>query len=193
MKIIGITGGVGSGKSAVLQLLQQEYGAVVVQLDEVAKKLQKKGTPCWNEIIEVFGTEILDETKELDRKKLAQIVFQDQEKLARLNAIVHPAVKQYVLLDIEEKRKAKTSLYVLEAALLLEAGYDKICEETWFIYTEESIRRARLKESRGYSDNRIADMIKSQNPESYFRRNCTRMIDNSGTMEATKRQIGEIL
>lgn len=193
MKIIGITGGVGSGKSAVLQLLQQEYGAVVVQLDEVAKKLQKKGTPCWNEIIEVFGTEILDETKELDRKKLAQIVFQDQEKLARLNAIVHPAVKQYVLLDIEEKRKAKTSLYVLEAALLLEAGYDKICEETWFIYTEESIRRARLKESRGYSDNRITDMIKSQNPESYFRRNCTRMIDNSGTMEATKRQIGEIL
>ena len=193
MKIIGITGGVGSGKSAVLQLLQQEYGAVVVQLDEVAKKLQKKGTPCWNEIIEVFGTEILDETKELDRKKLAQIVFQDQEKLARLNAIVHPAVKQYVLLDIEEKRKAKTSLYVLEAALLLEAGYDKICEETWFIYTKESIRRARLKESRGYSDNRITDMIKSQNPESYFRRNCTRMIDNSGTMEATKRQIGEIL
>lgn len=193
MKIIGITGGVGSGKSAVLQLLQQEYGAVVVQLDEVAKKLQKKGTPCWNEIIEVFGTEILDETKELDRKKLAQIVFQDQEKLARLNAIVHPAVKQYVLLDIEEKRKAKTSLYVLEAALLLEAGYDKICEETWFIYTEESIRRARLKASRGYSDNRITDMIKSQNPESYFRRNCTRMIDNSGTMEATKRQIGEIL
>ncbi len=193
MKIIGITGGVGSGKSAVLQLLQQEYGAVVVQLDEVAKKLQKKGTPCWNEIVEVFGTEILDEAKELDRKKLAQIVFQDQEKLARLNAIVHPAVKQYVLLDIEEKRKAKTSLYVLEAALLLEAGYDKICEETWFIYTEESIRRARLKASRGYSDNRITDMIKSQNPESYFRRNCTRMIDNSGTMEATKRQIGEIL
>lgn len=193
MKIIGITGGVGSGKSAVLQLLQQEYGAVVVQLDEVAKKLQKKGTPCWNEIVEAFGTEILDEAKELDRKKLAQIVFQDQEKLARLNAIVHPAVKQYVLLDIEEKRKAKTSLYVLEAALLLEAGYDKICEETWFIYTEESIRRARLKASRGYSDNRITDMIKSQNPESYFRRNCTRMIDNSGTMEATKRQIGEIL
>ena len=193
MKIIGITGGVGSGKSAVLQLLQQEYGAVVVQLDEVAKKLQKKGTPCWNEIVEVFGTEILDEAKELDRKKLAQIVFQDQEKLARLNAIVHPAVKQYVLLDIEEKRKAKTSLYVLEAALLLEAGYDKICEETWFIYTEESIRRARLKASRGYSDNRITDMIKSQNPESYFHRNCTRMIDNSGTMEATKRQIGEIL
>ena len=133
----------------------------------------------------------MDEAKELDRKKLAQIVFQDQEKLARLNAIVHPAVKQYVLLDIEEKRKAKTSLYVLEAALLLEAGYDKICEETWFIYTEESIRRARLKASRGYSDNRITDMIKSQNPESYFRRNCTRMIDNSGTMEATKRQIGE--
>ena len=76
MKVIGITGGVGSGKSAVLKLLEEEYHAVVVQLDEVAKALQRKGTPCWKAIVEAFGREILDEYEELDRKKLAQIVFQ---------------------------------------------------------------------------------------------------------------------
>ena len=78
MKVIGITGGVGSGKSAVLKLLEEEYHAVVVQLDEVAKALQRKGTPCWKAIVEAFGREILDENEELDRKKLAQIVFQKQ-------------------------------------------------------------------------------------------------------------------
>ena len=165
MKVIGITGGVGSGKSAVLKLLEEEYHAVVVQLDEVAKALQRKGTPCWKAIVEAFGREILDENEELDRKKLAQIVFQSSEKLEQLNGIVHPAVKQQVLLDIEEKRKEKTELYVLEAALLLEAGYAKICEETWFIYTEESVRRERLKASRGFSDERITDKIRSQSPE----------------------------
>ena len=152
MKVIGITGGVGSGKSAVLKLLEEEYHAVVVQLDEVAKALQRKGTPCWKAIVEAFGREILD-----------------------------------------EKRKEKTELYVLEAALLLEAGYAKICEETWFIYTEESVRRERLKASRGYSDERITDMIRSQSPEAYFRKNCTRVIDNSREIEETRRQIGEIL
>lgn len=69
MKVIGITGGVGSGKSAVLKLLEEEYHAVVVQLDEVAKALQRKGTPCWKAIVEAFGREILDENEELDRKK----------------------------------------------------------------------------------------------------------------------------
>ena len=109
MKVIGITGGVGSGKSAVLKLLEEEYHAVVVQLDEVAKALQRKGTPCWKAIIEAFGREILDENEELDRKKLAQIVFQSSEKLEQLNGIVHPAVKQQVLLDIEEKEKRRQS------------------------------------------------------------------------------------
>ncbi|MDO4598818.1 MAG: dephospho-CoA kinase [[Ruminococcus] gnavus] len=193
MKVIGITGGVGSGKSEVLKLLELEYHAVVVQLDEVAKSLQKKGTVCWQQIVEVFGTEILEEEGELDRKKLAGIVFQDPEKLEQLNAIVHPAVRAYILCDIKEKEQEDVKLYVLEAALLLEAGYAAICEETWFIYTEEAIRRARLKASRGYSDERITDMIRSQSPERYFKENCTRVIDNSSTIEETRRQIGEIL
>lgn len=75
MKVIGITGGVGSGKSAVLKLLEEEYHAVVVQLDEVAKALQRKGTPCWKAIVEAFGREILDENEELDRKNWPKLCF----------------------------------------------------------------------------------------------------------------------
>lgn len=105
MKVIGITGGVGSGKSAVLKLLEEEYHAVVVQLDEVAKALQRKGTPCWKAIVEAFGREILDENEELDRKKLAQIVFQSSEKLEQLNGIVHPAVNSRCFWISKKKKR----------------------------------------------------------------------------------------
>ena len=121
------------------------------------------------------------------------LCFKIQEKLEQLNAIVHPAVREYILCDMKAKHQEDVKLYVLEAALLLEAGYAEICEEIWFIYTEEVIRRARLKTSRGYSDKRITDMIRSQSPESYFKENCTRVIDNSSSIEETRRQIGEIL
>lgn len=193
MKVLGITGGVGSGKSEVLRYMEQEYSAVVCQLDEVAKALQKKGTDCYDKIIERFGREITGENEELDRKKLAAIIFRDEEKRRILNGIVHPEVKKWVEQDIIEKRKRGVPLYVIEAALLPEAGYEDICQEMWYIYTEESVRRERLKKSRGYSDESISRMIRSQSPESVFRKACRIVIDNSGTFERTKKQIGEQL
>lgn len=193
MKVLGITGGVGSGKSEVLRYMEEEYGAVVCQLDEVAKALQKKGTDCYDKIIEQFGLEVTGENEELDRKKLAAIIFQDENKRRILNGIVHPEVKKWVEQDIIEKKKRGVPLYVIEAALLPEAGYEDICQEMWYIYTEESVRRVRLKKSRGYSDETISRMIRSQSPESVFRKACHIVIDNSGTFERTKKQIGEQL
>ncbi|PWJ51931.1 dephospho-CoA kinase [Faecalicatena contorta] len=193
MKVLGITGGVGSGKSEVLRYMEEEYGAVVCQLDEVAKALQKKGTDCYDKIIEQFGLEVTGENEELDRKKLAAIIFQDENKRRILNGIVHPEVKKWVEQDIIEKKKRGVPLYVIEAALLPEAGYEDICQEMWYIYTEESVRRERLKKSRGYSDETISRMIRSQSPESVFRKACHIVIDNSGTFERTKKQIGEQL
>ena len=193
MKVLGITGGVGSGKSEVLRYMEEEYGAVVCQLDEVAKALQKKGTDCYDKIIEQFGLGVTGENEELDRKKLAAIIFQDENKRRILNGIVHPEVKKWVEQDIIEKKKRGVPLYVIEAALLPEAGYEDICQEMWYIYTEESVRRERLKKSRGYSDETISRMIRSQSPESVFRKACHIVIDNSGTFERTKKQIGEQL
>lgn len=193
MKVIGITGGVGCGKSAVLAFLETEYAAVVTQLDEVAKQLQKRGQECFEQIVAQFGTDILRDDGELDRNRLAETVFQDSERLLKLNAIVHPKVKAWVKEDIEQKRRDGVDLYVIEAALLPIAGYESICDEMWYIYAEEPVRRRRLKESRGYTDEKITQMIASQPTERMFRESCDHVIENSGTLENAKEQIGELL
>ena len=193
MRVIGITGGVGCGKSRILQYLSEAYGAVVCQLDETAKKLQQKGQPCYDKIVEVFGGEIVGADSELDRPKLAGIVFADRERLAVLNGIVHPAVKERTLQDIERERERGTALFVIESAILPDAGYEDICGEMWYIYTQEDVRRERLKDTRGYSDRQISQMMASQPAESRFRETCSDVIDNSGSFENTKRQIGELL
>lgn len=189
MKVLGITGGVGSGKSQVLNYLEEEYGAVIVQLDEVAKKLQRFGQPCYEQIVAVFGKEVVGANRELARDVLGQIVFSDAEKLERLNRIVHPAVRQWVEQDVSKKRKEQIPLYVIEAALLPGAGYEQICDEMWYIYAKERVRRERLVHSRGYSQEQITRMILSQPDEDCFRRVCRVVIDNSGDFEQTKQQI----
>lgn len=192
MKVIGITGGVGSGKSRVLAYLEEAYGAVICQMDETARSLQKKGTRCFERIVEVFGREILDAQGELDRAALGSIVFASEEKLAQLNGIVHPEVIRHVAKDIQSKEAQGRSLYVVEAALLPDVGKE-LCDELWYIYADESVRRERLKASRGYTDEKISQMIASQPQEERFRSTCSVVIDNSGSFEDTMKQIGDRL
>ena len=192
MKVIGITGGVGSGKSRVLAYLEEAYGAVICQMDETARSLQKKGTRCFERIVEVFGHEILDAQGELDRAALGSIVFASEEKLAQLNGIVHPEVIRHVAQDIQSKKAQGRSLYVVEAALLPDVGKE-LCDELWYIYADESVRRKRLKASRGYTDEKISQMIASQPQEERFRSTCSVVIDNSGSFEDTMKQIGDSL
>ena len=193
MKVLGITGGVGSGKSEILKFLQEEYQAVICQLDEVARHLQQRGQECWRQIVETFGREMIGTDGELDREKLGAVVFADPEMLQKLNGIVHPEVKSWVRQDIRKKEQDGVTLYVIEAALLPTAGYEEICDEMWYIYTEEAVRRRRLTVSRGYSEEKITKMIQSQPSEEDFRKACTVVIDNSGSFENTKEQIGELL
>lgn len=192
MKVLGITGGVGSGKSQVLAYLETRYHASVCQMDEVAKQLQKKGTPCYREIVREFGTEITGPDGELDRARLGMAVFSDAGKRQTLNRIVHPAVLEQVRRDIAEKEARGVKLYVVEAALLPDVGRE-LCDELWYVYAAEKVRRSRLKDSRGYSDEKITRMIESQPEEERFRQVCTAVIDNSGTFEDTKKQIGDKL
>lgn len=192
MKVLGITGGVGSGKSETLRYLEEEYGAYVCQMDETAKRLQRSGTDCFRRIVGHFGNRVVDSDGELNRAELGRIVFADSEELRALNDIVHPAVLQWVRRDIEQKRAEGRQLYVVEAALLTETGKE-LCDELWYIYTEEGVRRERLRASRGYTKEKIAQMIAAQPPEERFRAVCTAVIDNSGDFEDTKRQIGERL
>ena len=130
MKVLGITGGVGSGKSEILKYLKEEYGAAVCQMDETARELQRSGTECFRKIVEAFGSGIVGGDGELDRRKLGEQVFSDPEELRLLNSIVHPEVLRCVQEDIEAHAAAGTELYVLEAALLPEVGCG-LCDEVW--------------------------------------------------------------
>lgn len=189
MRIIGITGGIGSGKSRVLNIMEEIYGAVLCQTDVVAHQLQKKGETCYKEIVNVFGVNILTENKEIDRKKLGAIVFNDNDKLKKLNQIVHPAVKKQVKLEIEEARRKQKEFFLIESALLMEDHYEELCDELWYIYADEGVRRDRLKTSRLMNEEKIDLIIKAQATEETFRKYCHITIDNSGTIENTKEQI----
>ena len=189
MKIIGVTGGVGAGKSTVLDYLKETYHAHLILADLVGHEVMEPGLPAYDAIIETFGREILNEDQTIDRKKLGDIVFHKEEMRQKLNAIVHPAVKQEILRRIEQAKLENVSYTVVEAALFLEENYDAFCDETWYIYTDEKIRRQRLKESRGYSDERIDQIFRSQKTHEEFQKRCLFMIDNNGSEEETFRQI----
>lgn len=195
MRFIGITGGVGAGKSAILVHLASKPGIRVMLADEIAHDLMQPGTECFQKLKEKFaGEDIYQPDGSFDRAQLATVIFSDDRKREELNAIVHPAVREYVLQQKEaEERAGKLFLLVLEAALLIEEHYDEICDELWYIYTTEENRRARLKASRGYSDAHVDRIFASQLSEEEYRRHCRVVIDNNGTLEETLTQTEEAL
>lgn len=195
MKFIGITGGVGAGKSEILSYLGKKTGVRVMLADEIAHELMEVGTDCYKCLRQTFNDEdIWNSDGSFNREKLAKVIFSDKLKRDIMNSIVHPAVKEYVIRQQEyEKERGELSLLVLEAALLIEEHYDKICDELWYIYTSEENRRDRLKASRGYSDEKIDNIFKSQLSEEEYRKYCAVVIDNNGSVEAAFEQIDKAL
>lgn len=194
MIIIGITGGVGCGKSSVLQYLSSQPGVYALEADKAAHRLEAPDGPCFQEIVDCFGVRILDRDGIIDRKKLAKLVFSDQEKLLQLNAIVHPKVKQYIIKKIDTIREMKQyHILALEAALLLEEEYDRMCDQVWYIDATKELRRARLKENRGYSDQKITNIMERQMSREQFLNRCSHVIDNNWQLDHTYQQIREVL
>ncbi|MDO4490277.1 MAG: dephospho-CoA kinase [Lachnospiraceae bacterium] len=189
MYVFGITGEVGSGKSTVIEYLQQVHGARVLLMDLLGHEVMARGGICYQEVLDLFGPEFLKEDGELDRKAIGKVVFADQEKLEKLNSIVHPAVRIRVEQLVEEARLQGAEFMFMESALLLEEKYDEMCDELWYVYAKESVRRERLKESRGYSDEKIDQMISNQQSEEMFRSRSNFIIDNSHSFESAKAQI----
>lgn len=195
MRFIGITGGVGAGKSEILGYLAKKPDTRVMLADEVAHELMSPGTECYDRICETFGAEdIFLPQGGLDRGKLAAVIFSDEAKRRQMNAIVHPAVRVYVEKEAaREKQGGKRKLLVLEAALLIEEHYDEICDELWYIYTSEKNRRERLKLNRGYSDEKIDNIFASQLSESTYREVCREEIDNNHLPEDAFSQIDALM
>lgn len=196
-EVIGITGGVGAGKSMVLSYMEETYGALVIQADRVGHLVMEPDGSCFLPMVEHFGTEILDAEGRIDRAKVAAVVFSDEEELRWQTALIHPAVKAWIRERIEEERgerKEEQHPFVLvEAALLIEDHYEEICGEFWYLHAEEAVRRERLKASRGYSDTHIDRVMEKQQSEEVFRAACRFCIDNSGNPEETYQQIDTIL
>lgn len=191
IKVLGITGGVGAGKSTVLAYLEERYGAKVIQLDRVAHELMEPGEICYRQILDTFGEDLLEQDGTISRTRLYQKTFGEREKVEQLNKIVHPMVKLRVKERLEEERKHGDAPFsVLEAALLLEDHYEEICDQIWFIYADRKVRVRRLRESRGYSEEKTEEILKNQKKDEEFRFLCQFEVDNSSDiLENTYGQI----
>lgn len=194
MKVIGITGGVGSGKSALLAFLKGKYSCRVILADEAAHRAEEPGQPCYGRLVQLLSRDILNEDLTINKNKMAARIFGSRELLERVNEIIHPAVKEYILNEIAKTRaEGEKDFLFLEAALLIEEGYLEIVDEMWYIYADEELRRRRLRETRGYSDEKIDAIFGSQLKEEEFRRRCHFVVNNSGSIESACRQIEERL
>lgn len=183
MRLIGITGGVGAGKSEILRFIKQHYYCKIYLADEVAHKLQQPHEACYEKLTALLGEEILSPDGSIDKGKMAARIFLDKDVLLKVNAIVHPAVREYLeAAVIEAAEDGETELFFIEAALLIENGYKDFVDEMWYIYAGDEIRRERLKNSRGYDDERISRIMESQLTEDMFREGSDFILDNSGDL-----------
>lgn len=190
-RVIGITGGIGAGKSEVLSLLQNRFGAEVILADEVAHELMEPGQAAYQEIVRQFGTAFLQENGRIDRKAFAALLFQTEGMRERVNAIVHPLVK----LEIRRRVKASDAqLVAVEAALLIEEKYGgDICEELWYVYTSREVRICRLMAGRGYTREKCEQIMASQLSEEEFLANCQRVLRNDGSQEELEQALNGLV
>lgn len=192
MKVIGVTGGVGAGKSSILNFIKDNYDCEVMLADDLAKDLCLKGQVCYEPLVKLLGQECIGEDGEIDKRVMAEIIFKNPDYRELVNGIIHPAVLNFILEYIEElRRENRVSFFFLEAALLIECGYKQYLDELWYIYASEDVRRIRLRESRGYSDEKIDNIFKSQLSETEFRKNADFVIDNSGSVDDSFQMIRE--
>ncbi len=194
MRIIGVTGGVGAGKSTVLKMLEELTKCIVIRTDEVAKETTLPRGAAYSQIVKLLGDDILQSDGCIDRKKMASIIFSDEKLCEKVDAIIHPLTRSEVVRRLKAANDAGVYEYAfIEAALLIEAGYDSICEEFWYIYVPDEERIKRLMADRGYSREKCISIMNNQLPDEEFRKHCRYVIDNSKDSNNTKKQLERIL
>ncbi len=189
MMVLGLTGGVGAGKSRILDLFSHDYGAQVIQADLVARKLEDPGQPGLTGLVSLFGTGILQKDGTLDRKGFADRIFGNPEALKRVNALIHPLTWNEIKRQI---RESSAELIVVEAALFDERSRE-VCQYLLYVDTQDEIRIQRLMENRGYSREKCLDIMKNQADRNDFLKLADFVIDNSGSLEESRLQIRRIL
>lgn len=193
MKVIGLTGGIASGKSTASRYFTQN-GIPVLDADMMAREVVLPGMPALREIAKAFGESMLLITGELDRKALGRIVFNDAEALIRLNQIMHPRIKERLLDALEAIEESKTyKSVVIDAALLFEAGWESIVDETWLLLLDEDKQCQRLVDRNGMSDDEARRMIATQMSLVEKKARAQVWIDNNGSMPDLYHQLDELI
>ena len=190
-KVIGLTGGIGSGKSTVSQFLA-ELGAVILDADKVGHEAFRPNTKAWHEVIATFGRQILTPSGEVDRKKLGEIVFSNPESLSRLNQIMHPKMYDMMKAQIEEYRQQGVAVVVLEAAILIEANWTSLADEVWVTVAPENKVLKRLKEQRGLDEEQTLARIRSQLSAEERAQHADVIINNEGDLDEVKAKVKEL-
>ena len=191
MKVIGLTGGIGSGKSTVSQYLA-ELGAVVIDADKVTREALSPDTKIGHEVIATFGQAILTPTGEIDRQKLGEIVFNNPEALSQLTQIMHPPMYEMVKARIEEYRHQGVDVVVLEAIALIEANWTTLVDEVWVTVAPEDTVIRRIKQQRGLSEEQILARINSQLSREEWSKHASVVINNDGDLYKLKTEVKKL-
>ncbi len=190
--VIGLTGVIGSGKSAVARMLA-EMDAAVVDADRIGHSVYEPGEPAFDELKTAFGEGIVGSDGRIARAKLAALVFASAQALGRLNAIVHPRIRQRLAAEVAELRAAaRVPAIVIEAAVLLEAGWQDLCDEVWLVTAPTASVRERLAAERRMTPAQVAKRLGAQLSEEERRRHADVVIENDGTLEQLRARLAEI-
>jgi dephospho-CoA kinase len=185
--VIGLTGGIGSGKSTVARILE-EQGAHVLSADLIGHEVYLPGRPAYREIIEAFGKEVVADDGTIDRKKLGAIVFSDPRHLRKLNTITHPRMKGMIREKLAELKRSGVRVAVLEAALLFDAGWDDLADEVWVTVVPPEIAAKRSAARSGLSEQEVMERIKTQMSNEERVRRAQVVISTEGGLEDTRRR-----
>jgi len=189
MKIIGITGGIGSGKSTVSRILR-DLGAAVIDADVLAKSVTTEGSEALKELTEYFGNDIVDEAGELDRKKLASIAFSDPVKLHALNSITHKYITEKIISAIEALRNSgKKDFIVIDAAIPIEKGFLDVTDEVWVVTADRETRIKRVMDRSDLTYEEVVNRINSQIRDEEYLRIADEVINNNGTIEELEQAV----
>ncbi len=191
MRIIGLTGGIASGKSMVAGILER-LGAVVIDADQLAREVVAPGESAYGAIVNMFGEEIVNPDQSINRQALGRIVFANPEARRRLERITHPAIAQKAQERLAELKAAGTPVVVYMAPLLIEAGVTSRVDEVWVVYVDEETQLSRLMARDGIGRTEALQRLAAQLPMAEKCRYGKVVIDNNGTPEETAQQVRDI-
>ena len=191
MLVIGLTGSIGTGKSAVTGRLEQ-LGAKIINADHVGHDAYTPNSEIWNEVVRAFGEEILEAGGAIDRKKLGALVFSDPEQLAKLNAIMHPRMAGMVSDRIEQFRAVGAPVVVVEAALMFEAGWETLVDEVWVVDSPLDLVMKRLYARNGMDEAEVNRRIKSQMDIRERLERADVVVDNAGDLAALEQVVDSL-